>query len=39
VGDAGRADAALGARLVEHYGVALADVIADARAFPLDRLA
>ena len=39
VGDATRADASMGARLVEHYGAVLADVIRDARAFPLDRLA
>lgn len=39
VGDARAADAALGARLVTHYGRVLAEVIADARAFPLDRLA
>jgi creatinine amidohydrolase len=39
VGDARRADARMGARLVEHYGSVLAQVIRDARAFPLDRLA
>lgn len=38
VGDATLADADLGARLVSHYGAVLADVIEDARAFPLDRL-
>jgi creatinine amidohydrolase len=38
VGDATRADAALGGRLVAHYARVLADVIEDARAFPLDRL-
>jgi creatinine amidohydrolase len=38
VGNARAADAALGARLVAHYGQVLAEVIRDARAFPLDRL-
>ena len=38
VGDATLADAELGARLVSHYGAVLAEVIEDARAFPLDRL-
>ncbi|MSR36528.1 MAG: creatininase family protein [Gemmatimonadetes bacterium] len=38
VGDARRADARLGARLVSHFGGILAEVIRDARAFPLDRL-
>ncbi len=38
VGDATLANADLGARLVSHYGAFLADVIEDARAFPLDRL-
>ncbi|MSR35104.1 MAG: creatininase family protein [Gemmatimonadetes bacterium] len=38
VGDARRADPDMGARLVEHYGAVLAQVIRDARAFPLDRL-
>jgi creatinine amidohydrolase len=38
VGDATLADADLGARLVSHYGAVLAEVIEDARAFPLDRL-
>ena len=38
VGDATLADADLGARLVSHYGKVLAEVIEDARAFPLDRL-
>lgn len=39
VGDARRADAVMGRRLLEGYGRALADVIRDARDFPLDRLA
>lgn len=39
VGDATLADARLGERLVSHYAAVLADVIKDARAFPLDRLA
>jgi len=38
VGDATLADADLGARLVAHYGAILAEVIEDARAFPMDRL-
>ncbi len=38
-GDATLADADLGERLVEHYGRVLADVLQDARDFPLDRLA
>lgn len=38
VGDASLATAAMGERLVEHYGRALADVILDALDFPLDRL-
>ena len=38
-GNAALADAALGRRLVDGYGEALADVIRDARQFPLDRLA
>ena len=38
VGDATLADADLGARFVSHYGAVLAEVIEDARAFPLDRL-
>jgi creatinine amidohydrolase len=38
VGDATLATAAMGARLVEHYGGILAEVIMDARDFPLDRL-
>ncbi len=38
-GDARRADAAKGERLVAHYGEALADAIRDVRAFPLERLA
>jgi creatinine amidohydrolase len=37
-GNALRADAVMGERLVAHYGEALADAIRDARAFPLDRL-
>lgn len=39
VGDATLATPAMGERLVEHYGKVLADVIQDALAFPLDRLA
>ena len=38
VGDARRADPAMGARLISHYAGVLAEVILDARAFPLDRL-
>ena len=38
VGDASLADADLGARFVSHYGAVLAEVIEDARAFPIDRL-
>ena len=38
-GDASLATAALGKRLVDHYGQLLADAIQDARDFPLDRLA
>lgn len=38
-GDAALADADAGARLVAWYGAALAEVIRDARRFPLDRLA
>ena len=38
VGNAGLADAAMGERLVEGYASALADVLMDARDFPLDRL-
>lgn len=38
-GDAGLATAAMGRRLVEHYGDTLAAIVGDARAFPLDRLA
>lgn len=37
-GDPRLADAAMGERLVEHYGRVLAEVIRDARRFPLDRL-
>jgi creatinine amidohydrolase len=37
-GDARLADAEKGKCLVAHYGEALADVIRDARAFPLERL-
>ena len=37
-GDARLADAETGQRLVAHYGRVLADIIQDARAFPLDRL-
>jgi creatinine amidohydrolase len=38
VGDARLATAAMGQRLVAHYARVLAEVILDARAFPLDRL-
>ena len=38
VGNARTADAALGERLVTHYGSVLADVIREARTFPLERL-
>ena len=38
VGEARLATAELGERLVVHYARALADVILDARDFPLDRL-
>jgi creatinine amidohydrolase len=38
VGDARLATAAMGERLVEHYGRVLAEVIMDARDFPLERL-
>ena len=38
VGDATLADTDLGARLVSHYGAVLAEVIEDARVFPVDRL-
>ena len=38
-GDARMADPVLGAKLVAHFGKVLAEVILDARAFPLDRLA
>lgn len=38
-GDARQADAAKGKLLVGYYGEVLADVIRDARAFPLERLA
>lgn len=38
VGDARLATPDMGKRLVEHYGRALAEVILDARDFPLDRL-
>ena len=37
-GDARQADAAKGKLLVAHYGEVLADVIRDAKAFPLERL-
>ena len=37
-GDATLATAAMGAQFVSHYGQVLAEVIEDARAFPLDRL-
>lgn len=38
VGDPRRADATIGARLVAHYGEVLAEVLQEARAFPLERL-
>jgi creatinine amidohydrolase len=38
-GDARLGDAAMGGRLVAHYGAALAEALRDARAFPLERLA
>ena len=38
VGDAGLGTRELGKTLVESYGAALAQVVRDARAFPLDRL-
>ena len=38
-GDATLATAELGGRLVEHYAAVLADVVRDAHAFPLHRLA
>ena len=38
VGDPTLATPAMGRRLVEHYGDALAEVILDARDFPLERL-
>ena len=38
-GDATLATAELGAQLVEHYAAILADVIRDAHAFPVERLA
>ena len=38
VGNARSADAAKGARLVAHYGEALAEVIQDVKTFPLERL-
>ena len=38
VGDARLATAGLGSDLVQHYGRALAEVIADTRRFPLERL-
>lgn len=37
-GDPTLANADAGARLLRHYGQALADVVADTRAFPLDRI-
>ena len=39
VGNARLADAGTGRRLVDGYAAALADVLRDARDFPLDRLA
>ncbi len=38
-GDPRLANEEIGRRLVAHYGRTLADVIRDARAFPLERLA
>ena len=38
VGDARLASAEMGARLVQHYAGALAEVITDAKRFPLERL-
>ena len=38
VGDATLADADMGGRFVSHYGGVLAEVIEDAKAFPLDQL-
>lgn len=38
-GDAARATAEMGRRLVEQYGRTLAEIIRDARAFPIERLA
>lgn len=38
-GDASRADAGMGRRLVSHYAAVLAEVIRDAARFPLERLA
>ena len=37
-GDARKADSKMGKRLVAYYGEALADVIQDAKVFPLERL-
>ena len=39
VGDASLASAAMGERLVTHYAGILAEVLRDARSFPLERLA
>lgn len=38
-GDPGRANSEMGRRLVDHFGGTLAEIIRDARAFPIDRLA
>ena len=38
VGNAGLATADMGERLVNHYGTVLAELVADTRSFPIDRL-
>lgn len=38
IGDPRRATAEIGAKLVEHFGRILAEIIQDARAFPVERL-
>jgi creatinine amidohydrolase len=38
-GEPGRASAEMGRLLVDHFGATLAEVLRDARAFPIDRLA
>ena len=38
VGDAGLATTEMGERLVSHYGTVLAELVADTRNFPIDRL-